>query len=139
MDVRIIDLVIALKKSCIRKEESIMNKFSISPAEYHGIRAIAPEEKITGGNLSSKMGLSMSRGSRVIDKLIKKRYIKQIQSPSDRRCNTVILSPKGLKVKNEIDKMLDICENEIISNIPDNEIRSFIKSLDKLTLILQTK
>jgi DNA-binding MarR family transcriptional regulator len=139
MDVRIIDLVIALKKSCIRKEESIMSKFSISPAEYHGIIAIATGEKITGGNLSSKMGLSMSRGSRVIDKLIKKGYLRQIDLPGDRRCNTITLAPKGLKVKNEIEKMLDICENEIISNIPDSEIRSFIKSLDKLTLILQTK
>ena len=84
------------------------------------------------------MGLSVSRGSRVIEKLTKKGYLKRTGNSNDRRCLTIALADKGLKVKNKIDKMLDQCEQEFESRIPKSEIKSFINSLDKLTAILQS-
>jgi DNA-binding MarR family transcriptional regulator len=138
MNKRIIDLVVELKKNCILKEASIMERFSISPAEYHGIISISRGDKITSGALSAKMGLSVSRGSRVIEKLIRKGYLKQTGAPEDRRCIMITLAAKGLRVKKEIDGMLDNCEKEIKSKIPVNDLNSFMNSLDKLTIILKT-
>ena len=136
--VRIIDLVIALKHSCLIKEDSIREEFSLSPAEYRGILSINQGEAVKGIELSEKMGLSVSRGSRVIEKLTKKGYLKRTGNSNDRRCLTIALADKGLKVKNKIDKMLDQCEQEFESRIPKSEIKSFINSLDKLTAILQS-
>ena len=136
--VRIIDLVIALKHSCLVKEDSIREEFSLSPAEYRGILSINQGEAVKGIELSEKMGLSISRGSRVIEKLTKKGYLKRTGNSNDRRCLTIALADKGLKVKNKIDKMLDQCEQEFESRIPKSEIKSFINSLDKLTAILQS-
>jgi DNA-binding MarR family transcriptional regulator len=136
--VRIIDLVIALKHSCLVKEDSIREEFSLSPAEYRGILSINQGEAVKGIELSEKMGLSVSRGSRVIEKLTKKGYLKRTGNSNDRRCLTIALADKGLKVKNKIDKMLDQCEQEFESRIPKSEIKSFINSLDKLTAILQS-
>ena len=76
--VRIIDLVIALKHSCLVKEDSIREEFSLSPAEYRGILSINQGEAVKGIELSEKMGLSVSRGSRVIEKLTKKGYLKEM-------------------------------------------------------------
>ena len=136
--IRIIDLVIALKHSCLVKEDSIREEFSLSPAEYRGILSINQGEAVKGIELSEKMGLSVSRGSRVIEKLTKKGYLKRTGNSNDRRCLTIALADKGLKVKNKIDKMLDQCEQEFESRIPKSEIKSFINSLDKLTAILQS-
>jgi DNA-binding MarR family transcriptional regulator len=136
--IRIIDLVIALKHSCLVKEDSIREEFSLSPAEYRGIISINPGEAVKGNELSEKMGLSVSRGSRVIEKLTKKGYLKRTGNSSDRRCLTIALADKGLRVKNKIDRMLDQCEREFESKIPKSEIKSFINSLDKLTAILQS-
>jgi DNA-binding MarR family transcriptional regulator len=137
-DIRIIDLVIALKHSCMTKEDSIREEFSLSPAEYRGILSVNPGESVKGNELSEKMGLSVSRGSRVIEMLTKKGYLKRSGNSSDRRCVTIALADKGLKVKNKIDKMLDQCEREFESKIPKSEIKSFINSLDKLTEILES-
>jgi DNA-binding MarR family transcriptional regulator len=133
---RIIDLVIALKHSCIVKEDSIREEFSLSPAEYRGILAINSGDAVSAGELSAKMGLSVSRGSRVIEKLTKNGYLKRTGDSNDRRCLTIALADKGLKVRTKIDKMLERCEKEFESKIPKSEIKSFINSLDKLTLIL---
>ena len=138
-DIRIIDLVIALKHSCMMKEDSIREEFALSPAEYRGILSINPGEIVKGSELSEKMGLSVSRGSRVIEKLTQKGYLKRTGDSNDRRCLTIALAEKGQKVKSKIDKMLEQCENELQSKIPKSEMKSFINSLDKLTLILDSK
>lgn len=137
-DIRIIELVIALKHSCLVKEDSIREEFSLSPAEYRGILSIKPGEIVKGNELSGKMGLSVSRGSRVIEKLTQKGYLKRTGNSDDRRCLTIALADKGVKVKKRIDKMLEQCEQELQSKIPKTEIKSFINSLDKLTSILES-
>ena len=137
-DIRIIDLVIALKHSCLTKEDSIREEFSLSPAEYRGILSINQGEIVKGSELSEKMGLSVSRGSRVIEKLTQKGYLKRTGNSDDRRCLTITLADKGTKVKIKIDRMLEQCEQELQSKIPKSEIKSFINSLDKLTSILET-
>ncbi len=136
--IRLIDLVIALKHSCMLKEDSIREEFSLSPAEYRGILAINPAEALTAGEISSKMGLSVSRGSRVIEKLTKNGYLKRTGDSNDRRCLKIALADKGQKVRSKIDKMLDRCEKEFESKLPKSEIKSFINSLDKLTAILHS-
>lgn len=137
--IRIIDLVIALKQSCMIKEDSIREEFLLSPAEYRGILSVNPSEPMSAGELSQKMGLSVSRGSRVIEKLTKHGYLKRTGDSEDRRCLKIALADKGLKVKTKIDKMLEQCEREFESKIPKSEIKSFINSLDKLTEILKAK
>jgi DNA-binding MarR family transcriptional regulator len=137
-DIRIIDLVIALKHSCMTKEDSIREEFVLSPAEYRGILSINPGEVVKGSELSEKMGLSVSRGSRVIEKLTQKGYLKRTGDSNDRRCLTIALADKGQKVKIKIDKMLEQCEREFQSKIPKTEMKSFINSLDKLTSILES-
>jgi DNA-binding MarR family transcriptional regulator len=136
--IRLIDLVIALKHSCMMKEDSIREEFSLSPAEYRGILSISSGEAVTAGEISAKMGLSVSRGSRVIEKLTKNGYLKRTGDSSDRRCLKIALADKGLKVRLKIDKMLDRCEKEFESKLPKSEIKSFINSLDKLTVILHS-
>ncbi|GAH38455.1 unnamed protein product, partial [marine sediment metagenome] len=48
---------------------------NISLAEYQGIMKINITERITCNVLSEKMGLSVSRGSRIIDNLVRKGYL----------------------------------------------------------------
>lgn len=135
---RIIDIVIMLKNSCIQREDSIREEFSISPAEYRAILSILPGEKTTGGSLSKKMGLSISRGSRIIEKLMSKEYLMQVPTDNDRRCLMLMLTENGIKLRKKIDNMLNKCEEEIKSKIPEADMDDMINSLQKLTSILNS-
>jgi len=59
-------------------------------------------ENITCNTLSQKMGLSPSRGSRVIDGLVRKGYFIRSDHPSDRRSYFISLSNDGLKIRRQI-------------------------------------
>ena len=133
---RIIDIIFELKSGCLEKEESIREKLNLSPAEFRGILAILPEQIIPCNNLSHKMGLSVSRGSRVIAKLMKNGFLKEVKTDGDRRIMNVTLALKGIKTRSKIGRMLNECEKMIENKITREEKKFLINSLEKITGIL---
>ncbi len=135
----VINLIFGLKFSCMAKEEKIIKELNLSPAEYRGILSIVPGSEIPCNILSRKMGLSVSRGSRVIDKLINNRYLKEIKSKSDLRVTNVELTLKGIKTQRKIHNLLEDCEQTILKNMTENELEAFTASLTKISDILITR
>jgi DNA-binding MarR family transcriptional regulator len=129
---RIVDLILALKSKCLEKEESIRQEFGLSPAEYKGIIAMSPDEPCNCNKLSEKMGLSVSRGSRVIEKLVKNKYLICETSPEDKRNIILSLAPRGVRIKKKIDTMLNECESIIESKLSNTEIKSTLRIFNKL-------
>jgi DNA-binding MarR family transcriptional regulator len=129
---RIVDLIISLKSRCLEKEESIRLEFGLSPAEYRGILAMTPNEPCNCNALAVNMGLSVSRGSRVVEKLIKNKYLLQEVSKADRRNIILRLAPKGVKVRSKIEAVLNECETTIESRLSGAEIKNTIKLFHKL-------
>ena len=102
MEKNLVDLIIELKKGCMEDEKQIRTLCNVSLAEYKGIMEIETTERITCNVLSEKMGLSVSRGSRIIDSLVRKRYLLRMTNPEDRRSFVLSLSSKGAEIKKKI-------------------------------------
>lgn len=133
---RIIDQILFLKNNCLKKEDTIREEFGLLPAEYHGIQVLGNNEILPCSVLSKRMELSDSRGSRVIDNLVKNGYVEYENCISDRRIVFVKLTLKGKQVKNKIEKLLDDCENEIKRKLTKSEINFFSESVLKISKIL---
>lgn len=129
---RIIDLIIGIKGKCLDKEESIRLEYDLSPAEYKGLLAMQPGEPCNCNALSKNMGLSVSRGSRVVEKLIKNKYIEQKISNEDRRNVVLKLAPKGTRVRKKIEATLNECERTIQKRLTNSEKKDTIKLFQKL-------
>lgn len=129
---RIIDLIIGIKGKCLEKEESIRQEFNLSPAEYRGILAMMPGQPCNCNALSKNMGLSVSRGSRVVEKLIKNKYLEQEISKEDRRNVILKLAPKGTRVRRKIETVLNECEQTIQKKLSVSEKKDTIKLFLKL-------
>ncbi len=132
MNDRIIDLILGMKSKCLEKEESIRQEFGLSPAEYRGITAMEFDEPCNCNMLSQRMGLSVSRGSRVIEKLVKNKYIVCEVAPKDKRNIILKLAPRGARIKKKIDSMLNDCEQVIESKLSNTEIKNTLKIFHKL-------
>jgi|WetSurMetagenome_2_1015567.scaffolds.fasta_scaffold230636_1 DNA-binding MarR family transcriptional regulator len=130
---RIFDIITNLKKKCLDKEESIQKEYLLSPAEYNGLLSVAPDEVYSCNQLSRKMGLSVSRSSRVLEKLIRNGYLKGISNNEDRRVLKVTLTKKGISTRNKIDKRLEECEKEIINKFQKSELYLLENTLNKLS------
>ena len=129
------DLIIELKKGGIQNEEQIQTLCKVSLAEYKSIIVVDENEKITCNILSKKMGLSPSRGSRIIDNLVRKGYLLRMVNPADRRSFIVSLFFKGAKIRKQIKQERNNCEKRIIKSFSEKEVELIKEGLELITKI----
>lgn len=132
----VIEIIFALKSKCCSKEDKIREELKLSPAEFNGLLSIEPGVIVPCKVLSQKMGLSVSRGSRVIEKLMKSGYMEEVKTGSDRRVMNITLAKKGINVQRRIMKILQDCEHKILKNFSKPELESLIASLVKVNEVL---
>ncbi len=129
----LLDLISALKQGCMKDEKQIRSICQISLAEYKGIVEIEIDERITCNRLSRKMGLSPSRGSRVIDSLVRKGYFIRSTNPLDRRSFVIYLSSDGLKIRRQIQQEKKRYEEKIRERFSVEEINQIRNALDLIS------
>ena len=136
MEKRIIDYIFLLKKKCLIEEGIIGKEVGLLSSEIHCIEAINSGEKISGHVLSERMGLSPSRGSRVIDGLIDKGLLTRNVDTEDRRYNAISLTKKGKIVRESVERAKITCEQKITSRMDSNEIELLKQGLKSIIEIL---
>jgi len=139
MEKSIVDLILQLKRGCMNDEEQIRTICKVSLAEYKGIMVIRAGEKITCNIISKKMGLSPSRGSRIIDNLVKKGYLLRMVKPGDRRSFVISLSSQGVKLKNQIEQERKNCERRIRKKFSEREVELIKEGLELINKIFNQK
>ncbi len=136
MNKNIIEIIFTLKSKCCSQEEKIREELKLSPAEFKGLISIEPGVIMPCKILSQKMGLSVSRGSRVIEKLMNSGYIQEVKTKGDRRVMNVTLTKKGVITQRKILKILKECEHKILKKFSKPELESLISSLIKVNEVL---
>ncbi len=101
------------------REDLIRKKLGLSEAEYKGILCIDEGEKITCQEHAKRMNLSVSRGSRVIERLCGKNYIERVDCDADRRCKNIWLTAKGSTIRRRIAEETRKIENDLTDGLPD--------------------
>ena len=71
------------------------------------------------------MGLSLSRVSRVVDKLVVNGFLDRNSDTTDRRAITLCLTDKGKDIRRKIDKIRNECETRLLDTIPADEMKLF--------------
>ena len=84
-DMSLITILGEIANGVLAHNNKIRKKLSLSEAEYKGILCLGEGEKITCQEFSGRMDLSVSRGSRVVDRLCEKKYIERVDCDADRR------------------------------------------------------
>lgn len=135
MENKLVDLIIELKKDCMIDEKQIRTLCNVSLAEYKAVMEINTTEQITCNVLSKKMGLSPSRGSRIIDSLVRKKYLIRMANPEDRRSFVLSLSSKGAKIKDDIERERNNCEKRIREKLSTKEFNLIKEGLELVTKI----
>jgi len=135
MDKRITDLILQLSRRCRANEEKIMESAGLSPAEYQGLSVIDPVKEMPCRDLSALMGLSPSRGSRVIRKLAEKGFL-TAREGQDRRYLIVALADKGKKTRMLIEQLKDECEKKLGTRLTEAGRENIEGSLLELLAVI---
>ncbi len=129
---RVIDYIFLLKKKCTIEEEGIGESVGLSTSEMHCIEAIQPKELMSGIVVAKKMGLSPSRGSRIIGSLMEKNLLRREVDRSDRRYSVISLTKKGEKVYFHVERSKLQCDNRITEGMDSEQIQQVKEGLRTL-------
>ena len=128
----ILDLVYEMKKKCAAIDSQLMEQLHLSQSELLFFSSLDQCTGISSPELAKNMGLSPSRISRVIEKLVVDGYLDRNIDKSDRRAITLCLTEEGKKVRAEIDKHRQECENRLLHALPENDIDRFREIIGKM-------
>jgi DNA-binding MarR family transcriptional regulator len=73
----------------------------------------------------------MSDASRIVDKLVEKKYVVRHQCPSDRRSVNLLIDDRGLALLKELD-MIDEATKDMFKNLNQKDIEKLNQLLDDL-------
>ncbi len=130
-----IDTIIKLKAKCCLEEE-IGEDFNLTTKELSCILNLKGKEMIHSKDLSNKINLSPSRGSRVINSLLKKGFLVEIHDPKDKRYSNLSLSKKGITLFNKVEEKKHECENRLLSKLNKHQKQRVKEGLDILLEVL---
>ena len=130
------ELILAVKRKCQCNEEQIQERLGLSAAEFHGLMALEPGQTVLAGQFAERMGLSPSRGSRVLNKLVGDGLVRAELGSKDRRSISVSLTGQGVAMKGQITEHMRACESRICSVLDQADVQQVRGALELLVAAL---
>lgn len=128
----IIELIMNLKKKCAENDAGIFNELGLSPGEYNFFLAAKDCENTDCRHISKKMGISPSRFSRTVDKLVNNGYLTRKSDEKDRRAIKIDFTKKGRALIEKIDRKIMECDKKLSANISKKQIQAIRDNLAEL-------
>lgn len=117
----------------VSKIQAILSEFDITPQQFNILRILRGQHPSPASItlLKERMLDKMSDASRLVDRLIQKGLVERKVCTFDRRKVDVIITDKGLKLLEEIDKTNEETDS-YLKNLTLNEAKKLNELLDKL-------
>jgi DNA-binding MarR family transcriptional regulator len=80
--------------------------------------------------LGEALGVAPSTATRMVDQLVRKRLVRRIDAPGDRRAVCVELTPKGQALRLQIGQATESCFLGAFAYIPAAEQAATVKALE---------
>jgi DNA-binding MarR family transcriptional regulator len=104
----------------------------VSVSQCYVLEALDTHGPLTMNTLAEKMHLTVSTITRVIDQLVKKKYVTREEDVHDRRVRRVKLTEAGTEFHRESWKTVFESEKSILNNFPAEHRDMLIDFLEKL-------
>lgn len=135
-DSNVLDLVYELKKRCIQEDEAFFDAFDISQAEYNMFICLSNCKHFNSYSVAEKMQLSLSRVSRIIDKMVNKEFLSRSTNKTDRRAIDIKMTTKGKNVMSQIKEYRKKREKDLEEKLNAEEMEEIISGLKKLIKVI---
>lgn len=111
----------------------LLKPFNITNQQYNVLRILRGQnpKAIMLSEIQDRMINKNSNTTRLIDKLIEKKYVTRTINKNNRRKINVSITTLGLSFLEEIDPLIDKLENDIVKNIEDKELLTLNTILEK--------
>lgn len=113
-------------------ERDQIKAYGFTTSQCYAILELYKSKSLTMNELSEKMNLNSSTMTRILDNLVRDKYISRDKDNSDRRAVIVSLTESGKNVAMDLDIAVKNYYQKIISNIPEGQVDNILKSVSIL-------
>jgi DNA-binding MarR family transcriptional regulator len=125
---KIIELIFFSYREFTSGPDAILDKIKFGRAHHRVIYFVGKKKIITIRDLLSILQITKQSLSRVLNQLVKEKYI-LMSIGDDKRTKNLSLAPKGIKLENKLSHIQIIKIKEIIKNADEKDIDGFKKIL----------
>jgi DNA-binding MarR family transcriptional regulator len=112
--------------------KQLFDQYDITPQQFNILRILrGAGEPLSTLQIRQRMLDKMSDTSRIVDRLLKKGFVKKMVCKADRRLVDVTISDKGLKMLDKMDRHQEDMDG-VFKNLSEAEAKILNKLLDKL-------
>lgn len=133
---KILDLLNDLRKKCIANDDELMSSLNVSLAEFNFFHTIDPDKIMSSEWLAENMNLSLSRVSRIIDRMVINGLLLRSVDPNDKRAIKLELSEKGAYTHKRIISNKVDCEKNIREKLSKEESQALESNLERILSLL---
>jgi len=134
---RLADLTFSLLARCQEKEAWLAEEHDLFQAELKCLRLFGADENLNNKEIAKRMDLSPSRLTRIIDGLVRRRYMQREIDPKDRRNMRVFLSRRGKILTNKLNKAFIDIHYEILQDIDVSQHEPLITAMEHLSYAIE--
>lgn len=112
----------------------LLKPYGITPKQYYVLQRLAtePDETMTIQALRGGMADQMSDTSRLVDRLLRKKYLQKTPSEVDRRSSLIRISPSGLKLVQTVARSQEAFDRIISDRLSKAETKQLNQLLERL-------
>lgn len=132
----ILDLLNDMRNKCICIDEELIATHNITLAEYNFFLAYDEHKILKSERISKELNISLSRVSRIIDRMVLNDLIIRETSSMDKRAINLKLSEKGLALYNKIKHKRIECENSIREKLSKEDSLELESNLKRILSLL---
>jgi DNA-binding MarR family transcriptional regulator len=122
---RLKELINEMLKCCDERKLREVKRFALPHAELKCLMLFGTERYLTVKSLTQKMKVAKSRITKIVNGLMQKELVKQMNDPQDTRVKLISLTPAGQKSSREIDSFQgEIFRRMLLHIEPDDRNRT---------------
>jgi len=125
-------LIAKLFQCCQERMQYQCDRFQLPDAELRCLVLFSDVHYLTATDIALKMNVVKSRISKIVDGLLKKRFIQRIKDPEDSRISLLSLTPQGQKKLNEINIFLEDVHYQMLLQLTPEERKTVLANLNVL-------
>jgi|GEM_PF-2635453 len=129
----IFDLLHTIHVNIRQMEDRMIRERGLARSEYRLLSTCPESRACSCKELARRLGLSVSRTSRILDQMVKKRLVIRRCDPKDRRRCCVILSQQGERIRRQILSQKKRWNHRLKSRYPDRELQKLIENLREIS------
>jgi len=135
---RLKNLIKEIVKCCEDRKLYESQKFGLPYAELNCLMQFNGERYLTVKGISLKLDVAKSRVTKIINGLMEKGMVEQINDPKDARVKLISLTPAGQTKSEEIDAFLKGIHQELLLQMGDDERKNTLSYLELLRSAMES-